>query len=579
MLKVFFRGSLTVYFVGEGGQDWIKYITTNAHNDGILHHYIVTIGDATNNEIKMYIDGIEQTQWDTHQVTGAISNFTYTESLKIGQRGDGIEYCDGTLKDVIIWNKPLTVLEAKALYDNGGNPMNVEVEPKPESTNLEASLQSYYTFDNNYNDNTSHNFNGSGNGISFTETSKLGTHSLSFDGQKGNYASFGNGDTILNSENPDEWSVSFWIYPKSWGGEIINFYDGSSDPIWGLRATLSSSGVGGYTRQDSSCQTGNCYVDMNTNSQAMSLNSWHHLSLTYSKLDGIAKTYLNGQLVDSDTMSADTDFFDGGRLLMGNIYYGGDYNYPLNANLDEVSIWNRAITQNEVAELYNDGNGCSFDGNSFICEKSPWLIQQPLAYYPLTENAEDKSGNENHGTPNGEVSFGENGGDFDGNGDYIVFPNTDFDVSTQNFTICSYADFDNLDNEDFINERISTSETKWDFNLAVRDGKIRFFISDGSNTALTYSNSNISTGTFYYICKVVTAGTDAKMYINGDYNTSMEISHIGNTSDGHGFNIGAYVGDSSHDHTGKVKNLTIFNTALTDLEVKALYDNNGSPMN
>ena len=99
---------------------------------------------------------------------------------------------------------------------------------------------------------------------------------------------------------------------------------------------------------------------------------------------------------------------------------------------------------NEIkSEAVNCENGCN-DGtcleyqtcksdadcfDSEVCElesgkcnselTSPWLIQQPLVYYSLTENAEDKSGNENHGTTNGGINFGENGGDFDGADGYI----------------------------------------------------------------------------------------------------------------------------------------------------------------
>lgn len=81
-------------------------------------------------------------------------------------------------------------------------------------------------------------------------------------------------------------------------------------------------------------------------------NQWRHVVGTF---DGTAKLYIDGvQLVSSGVTGAlgtSTDPFSVGGTS-GIATFTGD--------LDEAYVWNRALTQAEVTELYNSGKGLTY---------------------------------------------------------------------------------------------------------------------------------------------------------------------------------------------------------------------------
>lgn len=86
----------------------------------------------------------------------------------------------------------------------------------------------------------------------------------------------------------------------------------------------------------------------------INLNEWYHVVLTY---DGTRKFYVNGELI--------TYFYDNGGCGGFNPYCGlgaseratNDRrdNEFLNGLIDHVRIYNRALTEDEVQTLYNEG--------------------------------------------------------------------------------------------------------------------------------------------------------------------------------------------------------------------------------
>jgi hypothetical protein len=87
-----------------------------------------------------------------------------------------------------------------------------------------------------------------------------------------------------------------------------------------------------------------------------SANTWHHFTTTF---DGsVAKLYWNGSEVGTSEytgsiLAPDNDFFALG-------FYPAFGELGLDGNIDEVGIWNRALSAAEVTELYNVGAGISY---------------------------------------------------------------------------------------------------------------------------------------------------------------------------------------------------------------------------
>ena len=102
-----------------------------------------------------------------------------------------------------------------------------------------------------------------------------------------------------------------------------------------------SLGVSGTVNGNFSSQTDNI---------GMSLNQWSHVVYTHD--DDYIKFYLNGQLVSSED-SPGTNFDNqnpisiGSRPSIRHVFSGG---------IDDVGIWNKILTAEEIEYLYSNPN-------------------------------------------------------------------------------------------------------------------------------------------------------------------------------------------------------------------------------
>jgi hypothetical protein len=79
-------------------------------------------------------------------------------------------------------------------------------------------------------------------------------------------------------------------------------------------------------------------------------NTWVHMTATYAPND--YKLYRNGVLILQSTAFGITSFPSTSRILIGKRHTGGGSAF-LNASIDEVSVWNRALCQAEIQNNMN----------------------------------------------------------------------------------------------------------------------------------------------------------------------------------------------------------------------------------
>lgn len=80
------------------------------------------------------------------------------------------------------------------------------------------------------------------------------------------------------------------------------------------------------------------------------LNTWQHFALSYdgSKM----RLYINGNKVDS--LDANGYLSEtSGDLMAGFLYFNPTVNYALDGKIDEVGLWNRALTDAEITCIYS----------------------------------------------------------------------------------------------------------------------------------------------------------------------------------------------------------------------------------
>lgn len=144
--------------------------------------------------------------------------------------------------------------------------------------------------------------------------------------------------TALPLQSADQFSISYWLNYSSTSSLQV-FYSGQSN--------YSNQGFDDGAGTVFVCAAGVCVT---TPSSSLT-SGWNHLVTTVG--GGSLKLYVNGGLVATGTTSASLIDLE---LILGN----QESIYPLTGSLDEVGIWNRALTSAEVTALYNGGNGISY---------------------------------------------------------------------------------------------------------------------------------------------------------------------------------------------------------------------------
>ena len=136
--------------------------------------------------------------------------------------------------------------------------------------------------------------------------------------------------------------------PTSWNGFQILYGDNTNVSNY---ETTENNGFGTqswYARNQSNRVIG--YYNSPAFLQSdVSINTWYHYVLVIDSTGG--KIYINGQLASSD-------IWDGTPGVSTNNYLwkiGGSYegNLWYNGKIDDIGIWNRALSQEEVLSLHN----------------------------------------------------------------------------------------------------------------------------------------------------------------------------------------------------------------------------------
>jgi hypothetical protein len=166
-------------------------------------------------------------------------------------------------------------------------------------------------------------------------------------------------------------SYSCWINTSTVGNQnnFLGIWDGSSDSV--LMATNQGSLEVGINTTDS----GNVFpFGWNQTGPAICDGQWHFVTMTYSGSQ--LKVYVDGNLVS--TTEATGSIISNTGFKIGKTDQTSYGNSPLVGSIDAVGIWNRALSDAEVAELYNNGTGLELDG---VAQPTLVKMQAPVKFF------------------------------------------------------------------------------------------------------------------------------------------------------------------------------------------------------
>lgn len=212
-------------------------------------------------------------------------------------------------------------------------------------------LAGWWSFSGNAND-TSGNANNGTAFLATLTTDRFGNanSAYSFDGSR-SYI-----QCTSNITSVDNITISGWAKNNQpWGGQFVQIGqddDFSSNGIGVGKGGISSIGVYSFLKLYKGNNlltliTGNFCYD---STYLLNLNSWFHFVITYT--NKIISYYVNGILVSSIPTYLQRTVPPNSKIFFGS---SGPlkYTHCYDGNLDDIGIWNRALTQNEISGLYS----------------------------------------------------------------------------------------------------------------------------------------------------------------------------------------------------------------------------------
>ncbi len=377
ILRILSSGKIAAYTAGSAGNDSVTGATTITTN---TWNHVVAVYNGT--QIMIYLNGIlDGTTSTTRNPTDG------SGTLKIGARGDDAATTfKGSIDDVKIYPYARTASQIKTdAASRVPSVHGISASFGDDQSYLSNGLVGWWKMDDGVNnpcasgvdkacDSSGNNNVGTWtNGVAST-SGKFG-NGTNFDGVN-DYVSVP-ASSIFDNQRI---TIASWVYSANFAQNGFIFEkttNGSVDTQYSCFFDSVSSSI--YFRTYNSSGTQNnltlAWTGLVTN------NAWNHIACIY---DGANKyIYVNGKLATSAAYNQTLITNPAGTSFIGT-FGGGGYNF--NGKIDDVRIYNRALSPSEVTRLYDWAPG-------------------PVGWWKMDENTggvvNDSSGNGNTGVNKG----------------------------------------------------------------------------------------------------------------------------------------------------------------------------------
>ena len=543
------------------------------------HHLLFTC-NGTLGVGDFYVDGLLVNTNNVIGDQGPINSCNYNfNDLFIGAEPNLATFWGGLIDDIAIYNRALTPAEITQLYTDQTS--TVATPPCPTlATNLQTGLVGYWPFCGNANDESGNGNNGTVNGATLT-TDRFGNANSAY------VFSGGANISVPHNANQNISSVGTW---SAW-------VDASSFPAAGTTSQLISKYNSNLNQRSYVLELELSKFKQNvhdgitwhsvTSATSMQINEWRQVTVVFDKTASPSlKLYLDG------TLSATDDSYHGDLPIHSlPIIFGNSSGIALasfNGKMDDVCIWNRALTPSEITQIFTDP--------SVELPPCPTLaanLQTGLVgYWPFCGNANDESGNGNNGTVNGATLTTDRFGNansaysFDGVNDFIeVLHSSSLSFPNNTQTISFWIEIQSSPTpqvlESVMSKYAGSGGSLTGFTMHFTSESLFYSILNGaaSNTwgDCFFNTSDLSPyGTYRHV--VFSNDNDSlRCYVNGLHVNSTNLANSTITIGQNIFplvfgkeNLMAYAGGLSY-FNGKLDDICIWDRALTPTEITQLY--------
>ncbi|MDD5145201.1 MAG: LamG domain-containing protein, partial [Candidatus Pacebacteria bacterium] len=501
-------GKIYLYFSDTDDTYRINMNSNARVDDDVWHHFAFTFDRNAN--MSIYIDGIFDNATTISSQQGSVSNssnFYFGASASGGVLGS---FLNGFIDDVRIYNYARTAAQVKKDYSEIYRTKYVSGAPS---------------------------FNGGSQGSA-----------LQFDGVD-DFASIPNSATVAVDSNL---TVEAWIKPSGSGTRTFISKRNAAPSYYDYGMWVQSSSYLRFL-----VQTNVTYVGI-TSDNVLTMGNWYHVVGTY---DGSRlKLYINGVL-QSNTPGLSGNITKGGNSLIIGAWI--PYNETFNGSIDEIRIYNRDLSPEEVRYHYNRGG--------------------PVAHWKFDEGSGtttyDETNNNNDGqflTAASSPTWvkGKFGSAllFDGENDYVSLGTTSDLNFTNNFSISAWIHLKTFGDAGYgriFSRRQDIPASGYIFIVNDDTNALQFSGIGGSN--VTSATNSIQLNVWQHVAMSMSNGTVA-LYVNGVNQGSGTTTITGVSS------LLAVIGDESNDSgsrnfNGLMDDIRIYNYARTQEQI--LQDYNG----
>ena len=309
---------------------------------------------------------------------------------------------------------------------------------------------------------------------------------------------------------------------------------------------------------------------MEANSSALQVNSWKHICAVYQ--GQVISVYINGLLANSGTTGFSALIqYPSTQSVAGTTYLGGGQ-YPFSGLIDDIAIYNRALTQEEITSLYNGEPA----NPPTACNPLPSNLQNGLVgYWPFCGNANDESGNGNDGTVNGatltEDRFGAANAayDFDGN-DVIENNNWSSINGNQEFTVNFWTKY-----QPSLGWLVSfgqpSNTNAFHIGTAFQESNLYSSFWNFSFNPTTNNYPVVEIDSSWTMVSVIYDNDTIYQHINGQQASSFSSIDLNENLLNGELNFGKQIGNYSEYFQGTLDDIGIWNRALSAEELQQLY--------
>lgn len=521
--------------------------------------HLAAVYDGSN--MLLYINGVLV---GTQSAVG-VSLSQSTTGLALGSAPDRDDIgLHGYLDEMKIFDTALSAAQVKAEYAGGAAVLGSQT-----TDFLNEGLLGYWPMDDGVSGDAQTITDKSGNGKNATTSDGANNSGMdcTVTGRFGYVCEFDGDDddaTISNiSVGTSDFTLAAWIQTSLTDrAQGILSYDGTSR----FRMAVATTGNIRYGIYGDSSWTEVASGPTVNNGQ------WHHVAVTFDR-DSLATVFVDGVPVGTLNISSKSSINISASVSTRiglDAYIGGSY---FEGAIDEARIYTRALSPDEVQQLYNWAPG-------------------PVGYWKLDEkvsgNGEtifDSSGNSINGTTDDGANNtgmdcnlqGKFGGacQFDGTDDVVsVGDVATVEFGTGDFTLMgwiNHPDPSSASGNAIIGKRpTGGAGTVNGYALQIHSGAIRFAIDNDDGGFLLSSAGTVNANTWHHIAVSVDrdSSTGAKIYLDGVPVGTADPTGVENSLDNSsGFAIGMNTPNGTGNFNGIIDEAKAYNYARTPQQI------------